>query len=292
MKIPVLLIFLILFFSAMSFNTQPDTYPPGNKKDSVVIPFEYKQSALYQQYTMYVLDSVIDILLKKDSVTLTIEGYAHQDEGNDTITKYLSLNRALFIRSYVYGRGIDSSRVLTVIAHGKTRQLYRGTKNMGLGNCRAVITLNYPPPGKPYFDRDGDNISDSLDVCPDVFGEFEREGCPDSAIIVPFETEQTSLHMLTYKVLDSVIVLLKNNPSYTIAIEGHSFATEGTNTLCERLAKDRAHMVKGYLVSRFIPASRIDAITVVGTRKPITAARNPQEILRNIRAQIYLNKHE
>jgi len=231
-------------------------------------------------------------MLINDSVTISIDGYAHQDEGNDTITKYLSLNRALFVKIYILGHGIDSSRLLSVKAFGKTRQLYQGTINKGIGNCRAVIKINYPPPGKVAKDRDGDRITDSLDTCPDEYGEKINKGCPDTiAIIVPFANEQSSLYSKTYKVLDSVIAILKNNPTYTLSIEGHAYKTEGIKSYCNYLANDRAIMVKQYLISRFIASSRIDSVINQGTIRPITAGRNSQEITRNSRAEIYLNRH-
>lgn len=295
MKIPRRLILLFLCINCfVAFATPPISLYglQQTNNDSLVIPFEYKQSALYQDYTMQVIDSIIDILLKNDSVTLSIDGYAHQDEGNDTITKYLSLNRALFIKTYVLGRGIDSSRIISVRSYGKTRQLYRGTINMGIGNCRAVIKLKYPPPRKSEKDRDGDNIIDSLDTCPDEYGEKANNGCPDkNAIIVPFESEQSALHSLTYKVLDSVIAVLKENPSFTLSIEGHAYKTEGIKSFCGRLAKDRSDMVKEYLLSRYIAGSRIESVTSSGTERRITAGRNPQEIFRNCRAEIFLNRH-
>lgn len=287
----------LLFFCIICFTFSATAQPKTNAslqpaKDSVVIPFDYKQSALYQLYTMQVIDSVIKILLKNDSVTLSIDGYAHKDEGNDTITKYLSLNRALFIETYVLGRGIDSSRIVSVIAYGKTKQIYRGTINMGIGNCRAVIKLNYPLPAKPVHDRDGDNISDSLDTCPDEYGDRARHGCPDTtAIIIPFENMESSLHSLTYKVMDSVVKVLRENPTYTITILGHAYKTEGTPIFCENISTERSYMVKQYLMSRYIAVSRIESIEGVGTVHPITAGRNHQEIVRNCRAEIYLNRH-
>ncbi len=195
------------------------------------------------------MDSVAEILLVNDSATLSIDGYAHQDEGNDTITKYLSLNRALFVRTYILGRGIDSARIVSVKAYGKTKQLFRGTKNLGIGNCRAVIKINYPPPSILDTDRDGDDIIDDIDECPDAFGELINNGCPDSSIIVPFEKQQSALHSLTYKVLDSVIAVLKQNPTYTVSIQGHAYKTEGTPYFCEQLANERANMVLIYLKS-------------------------------------------
>ncbi|MEO6583842.1 MAG: OmpA family protein [Ferruginibacter sp.] len=265
---------------------------PYHKQDTVVIPFEFKQSAIYQPITNKMMDSVSEILLLNDSITLSIDGYSHFDEGNDTITKYLSLNRALFVKTYILGRGIDTSRFASITSYGRTRQLYRGTINMGIGNCRAVIKLNYPPPRKPLSDRDGDGLLDSLDSCPDEYGAKENQGCPDSAIIVPFDEEQSSLHALTYRVLDSVIVILKNNPLYTLNITGHAYPTEGTRTVYERIALERATMVKEYLRSRFIDVKRIDTFKSLGSNKPITAGRNPKEIVRNCRVEIFLNKHQ
>lgn len=293
MKKPRWLFLLLCILSCInSFANQPPGYGTQRKKqDTLVIPFEFKQSAIFQPITEKMMDSVSEILLLNDSITLSIDGYSHQDEGNDTITKYLALNRALFVKTYILGRGIDSARFISITSYGKTRQLYRGTINMGIGNCRAVIKLNYPPPRRPLSDRDGDFILDSLDNCPDVYGQKVLQGCPDSAIIVPFEREQAHLHALTYRVLDSVISVLKSSPAYTIAITGHAFPLEGSRSVNEKLANDRVAMVKQYLLSRYISLSRMELIESRGTSKPITAGRNPREIVQNCRVEIFLNKH-
>lgn len=286
-----LLLLLCITCCFNSFAQSPSNGMQRKKQDTVVVPFDFKQSAIYLPLTMKMMDSVSEILLLNDSITLSIDGYSHQDEGNDTITKYLSLNRALFVKTYILGRGIDTSRFVSITSYGKTRQLYRGTINMGVGNCRAVIKLNYPPPRPPLSDRDGDFILDSLDNCPDVYGQKILQGCPDSAIIVPFEREQAHLHALTYRVLDSVVSLLKIYPSYTVKISGHAFPLEGTRSVNDRLANDRVSMVKHYFLSRYIALSRMELIENLGTSKPITAGRDPKEIVRNCRVEIFLNKH-
>ena len=72
-----------------------------------------------------------------------------KDEGSDTICYYLSLNRALFIQTYIPGRGIDSSKITSVIGHGKTKPLYKGTDRDGFRiNYRAEIVLFHPAPPK------------------------------------------------------------------------------------------------------------------------------------------------
>jgi len=259
--------------------------------DTVVIRFDYKQSALFHSFTFEVLDSVINILLKNHAVTISIDGYAYRDEGSDTICYYLSLNRALFIQTYILGRGVDSSRIISVTGYGKTKAAYQRTDKDGLlVNCRAEISLKYPPPppGKQKIpDKDEDGLADDKDKCPDVFGFIDNNGCPNAnAVIVPFETQLSNLYSKTYAALDSVIGVLIGNPTFTITIEGHAYKTEGINAVCDQLAEERASIVKNYLLSRRIDISRIDTIRSFGNRRPLNAGKTPKEIAANCRAEI------
>jgi outer membrane protein OmpA-like peptidoglycan-associated protein len=266
-------------------------YPPG--KDTIVIRFEYKQSALVQKYTLETLDSIIAILLKDTVITLSIDGFAYKDEGSDTVCYYLSLNRALFIQTYVLGRGVALSRISNLKAWGKTRQRYVNKDKNGLWvNCRAELRLIYPPPPKKknFSDKDEDGIPDDEDRCPDVFGLSDFEGCPDSgAIAVPFALADWALTPATYNVMDSVIHLLKENPELTIIIDGHSHLAEGSYAMCIKLAAERGAIVKNYLLSRQVNASRILEVNSYGISRPVNAAKNPQQVLKNARAEIRLN---
>ena len=268
---------------------------PKFKTDTVVIPFEYKQSALYQPFTFKAIDSVIAILLTNDSVIFSINGYAHVDEGSDSICYYLSLNRALVIKDYVLGRGVDSTRIILLKGWGNVRSIHRKTNAAILRyNCRAEITLNYPLPPPPLImhDKDEDGIADEDDECPNEYGEKINHGCPDkNAIIVPFQPQQYFLYSATYTVLDSVKNILLSDPSVSITIAGYSHKTEGVNTLCNRLANERADIVRRYLLSRGIATERIESTKGFGKLKVINAGRNPQEIVRNSRAEILLIRH-
>lgn len=261
-----------------------------NESDTTVIRFDYKQSALFHAFTFAAIDSVVDILLKNNAVTLSIDGYAYKDEGSDTICYWLSMNRALFVQTYVIGRGIDSARIVSLKAYGKTRQLYRNTDKDGLNvNCRAEILLNYPPPPKKpeFIDRDEDGIADNEDKCPDVFGHKDKAGCPDeNEVIVPFEMQQSNLYFSTYKVLDSVVAVLKQNPALTISIEGHAYKAEGIVDVCNQLSAERADIVKQYLLSRQINVSRISSVKSMGNTRPLNAGKTPLDISANARAEI------
>jgi outer membrane protein OmpA-like peptidoglycan-associated protein len=268
----------------------------GPAGDTVVIRFDYKQSALYYAYTFEVLDSVIKILLHDTAVKITINGYAYMDEGNDTICYYLSLNRALFIQTYVLGRGVDSSRITFLNAYGKRHQQFTSKDKDGfLVNCRAeLIVVNPPPPKQPeIFDRDEDGIADNEDKCPEIFGFKDNFGCPViGGTIVPFGFQESTLYHMTFNVLDSVIAVLKENPALSLSIDGHAYIAEGTVSVCEKLALDRAEIVKLYLVSRYINTSRILSVKNYGTSRPINPGKNPQQVLRNARAEIRIMNNE
>lgn len=263
-------------------------------RDTVVIRFDYKQSALYHAFTFEVLDSIITLLKKNKAINLSIDGYAYKDEGSDTICYYLSLNRALFIQTYILGRGIDSFRIASVTAYGKTKASYqRKDKDGLLVNCRAEILLTYPAPPKKVQipDRDEDGVIDVEDKCPDVFGYKDKNGCPNTDfIIVPFEPQLSNLYSATYKVLDSVIAILLGNPTFTITIEGHAYKTEGISSVCDQLAEERAGIVKNYLLTRRIDISRIDTIRSFGNRRPLNAGKTPKEIAANSRAEIVFTR--
>ena len=260
--------------------------------DTVIIRFDYKQSALFHSFTFEVLDSIINILLHDTAVKLSIDGYAYKDEGTDSICYFLSLNRAIFIQTYVIGRGVDSLRITTINAFGRRHQKFTNTdKNGFLINCRAELRLIYPPPPKDpeFFDRDEDGIADSKDKCPDVFGYKENGGCPDKgAVLVPFAINESALYFMTYSVLDSVIAVLKENPTFKISISGHAHLAEGAYSVCQKLAAERAYIVKQYLVSRQINPSRIMGLKSYGISRPLNPAKNPKQILKNIRAEIII----
>ena len=276
------------------FIPSAEVKPSFSDSPIILIPFEYKQSALFHAYTFEVIDSVVDILLKNKGITLTIEGYAHRNEGSDTICKYLSLNRALFVRDYILGRGVDSSRIESVKAMSKSNPKIRTTNKQGIAlNCRVELKMNYPPTPEEIkrADRDEDGIADIYDSCPDEFGYSENKGCPDKeAIIIPFDFQQAYLASFTFTVLDSIVNVLRENPSYKLSIEGHAYQTEGINAVCNELAKQRAEVVKNYLLSRYIAASRILSVQSFGNRRPLNSGKNSKEVYRNIRAQLFLNK--
>ncbi len=271
-----------------------DSLPKTNDV-TVVIPFVYKQSSLNYTSTFDLMDSVAAVLQMDDSIKVTINGYSYFDEGNEKICHYLSLNRASAVKDYVVGRGVDSLRIIETNAMGRQRSIQRKVLKEPVDfNCTVEITIHYPIPNPPdpLNDMDEDGITDKEDSCKNEYGFKAFNGCPDKdAIIVPFELQQTSLFSSTYRVLDSVVMLLRKDPTLTITIQGYAYKKEGVKGVCDQLARERADIAKRYLLSRQVDISRIDSVKGQGTSRPITAGRNPWEIARNARAEIFLVHH-
>jgi outer membrane protein OmpA-like peptidoglycan-associated protein len=264
-------------------------------KDSavVLIPFQYKQSALFHAFTYEVIDSVVNLLLKNDKITLTIKGFAQADEGSDSVCKWLSEDRALFVKKYILGRGVQDERIVFATGMGAKQSAHSIVdKNNRSQYFRAELVLNFPPPPPPVIaDRDEDGILNEDDTCPDTFGYADNKGCPDSnAIIIPFQPTHAYLSAFTYNVMDSLISILKQGSNYKIKIEGHAFKTEGTPAFCTQLANDRSAVVYKYLRTRNIDAARIIAQESFGTARPLNTGRNHAALAANARVQVFIVK--
>ena len=127
-------------------------------------------------------------------------------------------------------------------------------------------------------DTDGDGIPDYLDKCPDVPGIPENKGCPevkeetkkvfDRALQgIQFESGKDVLKSSSYKVLDEIVTILKENPEYSIDVCGHTDSS-GNADKNLILSQKRADAVKKYFTDREIDEARINAVGY-GINKPV-----------------------
>lgn len=265
---------------------------PKTLDSTVIIPFDHKQSTLNYTATFRTIDSVAIILNADTTIRFSVFGYSHFDEGNDYVCYWLSHDRADAVKSYLFGRGADSMRMRTIQALSKARSLTTGYQDEPVYyNHTTEIVLHYPIPPPPVNidDMDGDGIEDKLDSCANEYGYPELNGCPDrNAIIIPFDEGQSAIISAAYHVMDSVVQLLKDNASLSFVIDGHAYYSEGVQTLCNRIAAERADIVKRYLLSRQVDVARIISIKNFSNSRPLNAGRNPREIARNYRAELHL----
>jgi OOP family OmpA-OmpF porin len=151
--------------------------------------------------------------------------------------------------------------------------------------------------GCPVPDRDNDGVNDEEDKCPDTPGTKENNGCPEikkevvekvnyAAKNILFITGSAKLTTSSYKGLDDVAKVMKDNPQMKISIDGHTDNT-GTVAINDKLSQQRADAVKKYMVSKGIDASRITS-TGHGQNSPIADNKTASGRQKNRRVEMTL----
>jgi outer membrane protein OmpA-like peptidoglycan-associated protein len=74
-----------------------------------------------------------------------------------------------------------------------------------------------------------------------------------------FASGSANLKPESYSILDSVAILLRDNPSARIQIAGHT-DSDGSESSNQTLSENRAHSVYQYLVSKGIAGNRMTTI--------------------------------
>ena len=128
------------------------------------------------------------------------------------------------------------------------------------------------------LDRDGDGIPDYQDKCPDQAGTAANQGCPeikaeDKKVLneatkyINFAFNKATLLPSSFKRLDQIVRILGEYPNYSLSIAGHT-DSKGNDKANLKLSYDRAASARTYLLSKGIPAERIEA-RGYGETKPI-----------------------
>jgi OOP family OmpA-OmpF porin len=121
--------------------------------------------------------------------------------------------------------------------------------------------------GCPVPDRDKDGVNDEEDKCPDVPGVRENNGCPlvkeeivkkvsTSAKNIFFQSNSAKLLPKSFKALNDVAAIMKEDAALKLDIEGHTDSTGG-DKINVPLSKARAKSVYDYIVSQGIDAARL-----------------------------------
>ena len=122
--------------------------------------------------------------------------------------------------------------------------------------------------GCPIPDTDKDGINDEEDKCPNLAGTKENKGCPlineeiKKRVEIAakndflFATGSYKLLNKSYKGLDDVAKILKDNPEMNLAIDGHT-DNVGKDEYNQTLSDNRVAAVKKYFISKDIAENRI-----------------------------------
>lgn len=119
------------------------------------------------------------------------------------------------------------------------------------------------------LDTDLDSIPDYLDNCPTIKGTANNHGCPELRAAVKklfqkalqgiqFESGKAVIKIKSYGILDEIVKVLQENPSYMIEINGHT-DNVGKPETNQILSENRAKAVMNYLSNKGVAASRMKA---------------------------------
>ncbi|MBS1948394.1 MAG: OmpA family protein [Bacteroidetes bacterium] len=152
--------------------------------------------------------------------------------------------------------------------------------------------------GCPIPDSDGDGVNDEEDRCPNLPGVKENQGCPlvkeeivkkvmYDAKNIFFATGSSKLLARSYKPLDEVAKILKDDPNLKLDIEGHTDNT-GKPDKNQLLSENRAKAVFDYLTTKgSIGQNRLSSAGF-GDAKPIASNKTAQGRAKNRRVELKL----
>ena len=130
-------------------------------------------------------------------------------------------------------------------------------------------------------DTDGDGVPDYLDKCPTVAGVAANKGCPEVKAEtkkifeqalqgVQFESAKDVIKPTSFGILDQVVKVMIDNPSYKLEINGHT-DNKGIPEKNLLLSQKRSEAVKNYLVKKGVAA---DKLTAKGFGQTVPVADN------------------
>ena len=118
-------------------------------------------------------------------------------------------------------------------------------------------------------DTDGDGVPDHLDRCPTVKGLASNNGCPEitekakklfekALTGIQFDTGKSSIKSSSNSILNQVVEVMNENPSYHLEIHGYT-DSQGDDAKNLALSVERAAAVRTYLVNKGTAADRMES---------------------------------
>lgn len=152
--------------------------------------------------------------------------------------------------------------------------------------------------GCPVPDTDKDGINDEEDKCPNLSGVKENQGCPliaeeikkkvdYAAKNIYFNTGSAKLLNKSFKGLNEVVKIMKDNPDLKLTIDGHT-DNVGKPEKNQVLSENRAAAVKKYLAGKGIEESRLTSAGH-GQDQPIADNKSAKGRAQNRRVELKLD---
>ncbi len=162
-------------------------------------------------------------------------------------------------------------------------------KNDDCPNAKGLANFKGCP------DTDGDGIKDGDDACPNVAGVVANKGCPEvkeevkqlfskALTGIQFETGKDIIKKSSFPILDQVVKVMFENPTYKLDIFGHT-DNQGDAAKNLDLSQRRANAVEKYLLEKGVPQDRIVAVKGFGSTAPVADNGTPAGRAQNRRVE-------
>jgi outer membrane protein OmpA-like peptidoglycan-associated protein len=143
-------------------------------------------------------------------------------------------------------------------------------------------------------DSDGDSIPDSKDKCPREAGPKWNQGCPEikesvkkifeqALSGIQFQTAKSIILAKSFPILDNVVKVCKENPTYYLIINGHT-DNQGDDDKNMKLSDDRANAVRLYLIKKGVSMGRLESHGY-GETQPVETNDTPEGRSKNRRVE-------
>lgn len=143
-------------------------------------------------------------------------------------------------------------------------------------------------------DTDGDGIFDDIDKCVTIPGTPTNGGCPELKAAtkqlfqkalqgIQFETGKAVIKPVSFPILNAIVKVMNENPSYKLMIGGHT-DNVGDDAMNMTLSQDRASSVAKYLIERVVDPMKVSA-TGYGESAPVDTNDSVKGRTRNRRVE-------
>jgi len=229
------------------------------------IEFEIDQDAV-QRADKEKLNAVGAFLNKYPNVSGTIEGRA-DEVGSTEYNQQLSERRANNVLRYLEENLHVAHSRLNAVGYGETKPKGDNQSEEGKRNNRRV-----------------DGV---ISCATDVQGLTQVAPRVTTSAVIHFDTNKTDVAAENRDELGKVAAFLKENPSVTATVEGHTDNSNPRNA--KKVSTQRAQNVVKYLVDNFgVPASQLNA-EGFGNSRRVAYDNTPEGRKENRRVNIVLN---
>ena len=217
------------------------------------------------RFAPYIKVGACSLKNASDTITYNTNG------GNNLCNAFWGVGAQLTKGRYSYRLGYDkyledvSAVKLSAILHFGKPQATRKPKRVvaPAPAPRPVAPRPAPRPVAPApvvnNDNDNDGVNNASDLCPNssVNASVESDGCI-ALPIVHFDNDSIIIATEELQHVETVVTLMKRNPSLKVSLKGYASKTTGTpSEYNKKLSKNRASNVKQALILAGISANRL-----------------------------------